>query len=74
MTGPELNELLLTVLSGTTRQGRRDWKKMLGPAHVYPMSTHPYCNWEFQPSGPADDVAAALKAAEIAQAAHPNIR
>jgi hypothetical protein len=38
---------------------------------VYPIDTHPHCNWEVRAAGSAGDIAAVERAVDRMRADHP---
>lgn len=73
MTTSELRNLLVTMLAGARGGGRARWRRAVTDIKVYPIETHPHCNWEVRAGGSAGDIAAVERAVDRMRADHPFI-
>ena len=71
MTASDLQSLLITTLLRDHGGDRRRWRLVLGEVKVYPLATHPHCNWSVTPSGAFDDIDAVETLVDRARAQHP---
>jgi hypothetical protein len=71
VTAGELRNLLVTVLAGALGGGRARWRKAVADIKVYPVQTHPHCNWEVRAAGSAREIAEVERAVDRLRADHP---
>jgi hypothetical protein len=71
MTASDLLELFLTRLVREAGGTRRRWRAVVGAVRLYPVATHPHCNWAVHPSGAAGENAAVERVADDLRARHP---
>lgn len=71
MTASDLQSLLLTTLVREQGGDRRRWRLVLGEVRVYPLATHPHCNWSVTPSGAFTDIDAVETLVDQVRAQHP---
>ena len=73
MTASELHHLLTSTLVRMRGGDRVRWRKAVGQIKVYPLSTHPHCNWDVRPAGSAAEIVAVERAVDIVRGEHPYI-
>lgn len=71
MTAGELRNLLVTALAGALGGGRARWRRAVADIKVYPVETHPHCNWEVRAAGSAREIAEVERAVDRLRADHP---
>lgn len=71
MKTADLLDLLITRLARATGKSRAHWRRVLGPAKLYPRETHPSCNWSVEPIGSVSDVATAQDMLDGVRAEYP---
>jgi hypothetical protein len=71
MTASDLQSLLLSTLVRDHGGDRRRWRLVLGEVRVYPLATHPHCNWSVTPSGAFADIDAVETLVDQVRAQHP---
>jgi hypothetical protein len=71
VTAGELRNLLVTTLAGTRGGGRAHWRRAVADIKVYPVETHPHCNWEVRAAGSAREIAEVERAVDRLRADHP---
>lgn len=71
MTASELRNLLVTALAGALGGGRTRWRRAVADIKVYPVETHPHCNWEVRAAGSAREIAEVERAVDRLRADHP---
>lgn len=74
VTASDLQQLLLADLVRRHGGTRQRWRRVMGELRVYPPETHPHCNWDVRPSGPAADVDAVNDAADGWRDRHAQVR
>lgn len=65
MTSNELVSLILTRLVRIEGGSRQKWRRALGELRIYPLTTHPHCNWDFRAANSIGEVEAAIDWARI---------
>jgi hypothetical protein len=71
LTASELRDRLITILTRTHGGGRLPWRRAIGEVHVYPIDTHPHCNWTVKPGGTAREIDAVERAVDQVRDDHP---
>lgn len=71
MTASDLQSLILTTLVREQGSDRRRWRLVLGEVRIYPLATHPHCNWSVTPSGAFADIDAVETLIDQVRAQHP---
>ncbi|GEM73044.1 hypothetical protein SAQ01S_28100 [Sphingomonas aquatilis NBRC 16722] len=71
MTSGALHGLFLSTLIRRAGGNRRRWRLVTGDLRVYPIATHPHCNWSVTPSGTAAENDIVERIADDLRAAHP---
>ena len=73
MTASELRELLVAGLARSAGGGRQRWRQAVAEVRLYPLSTHPHCNWEVRAAGSMAEIALVERAADRLRADHPHV-
>lgn len=71
MTTAELQDLFLSTLVKEVGGNRRRWRLALGAVKLYPVATHPHCNWSVTPSGGEAEIAAVERIADDLRVRYP---
>lgn len=71
MTGSDVRDLIVTMLVRKRGGGRMRWRTVVGEIRVYPLATHPHCNWRADPSGTVQEVEAVERAIDLVSQDHP---
>jgi hypothetical protein len=71
MSTADLSDLFLTTLARRFGGSRRRWRIVIGDVRVYPLATHPHCNWAVNPAGGIGEVAAVEQVSDELRARHP---
>ena len=70
MTASELQDLLVRTLARQSGGTQRRWRIVLGPVRLYDVSSHPHCNWSFDPTGDAHEVGEVERLLDKVRLAH----
>jgi hypothetical protein len=70
MTASELRSLLSRMLASRAGGSATQWRSVIGEVRIYPISTHPHCNWEVRPAGSAAQIAAVERAVDQVRDRH----
>jgi len=70
-TAADLRDLFLATLIRERGGTRREWRLVLGDIRVYPVATHPHCNWSATPGGDPAENAAVERIADDLRQRHP---
>jgi hypothetical protein len=71
MTAYDVRELLVRLVMRKHGGPLMRWRTVVGEIRVYPLSTHPHCNWRADPSGSVREVEAAERIIDQVSAQHP---
>lgn len=71
MTKGDLHDLFLSTLVKEAGGTRRHWRLVVGEVKVYPLATHPHCNWSVTPSGSAAATNEVERVADTLRARYP---
>lgn len=71
MTAYDVRELLVRMVMRQHGGPLMRWRTVVGEIRVYPLSTHPHCNWRADPSGSVREVEAAERIIDQVSAQHP---
>jgi hypothetical protein len=71
VTASELRELLITGLARSAGGGRARWRRAVAEVRLYPLSTHPHCNWEVRAAGTSAEIASVERAVDRVRVDHP---
>jgi hypothetical protein len=71
MTAYDVRELLVRMVMRKHGGPLMRWRTVVGEIRVYPLSTHPHCNWRADPSGSVREVEAAERIIDQVSAQHP---
>jgi hypothetical protein len=71
MTSGALHDLFLSTLIRQAGGNRRRWRLVTGALRLYPVATHPHCNWSVTPTGTPAENDAVERVADELRAAHP---
>jgi len=71
MTVTQLQDLLVATLARTAGGNQRRWRMAVGPVRLYPIETHPHCNWSIAPSGNSREVAQIERLLDTIRISHP---
>ena len=71
MTAYDVRELLIRTIVRKHGGPLMRWRTVVGEIRVYPLSTHPHCNWRADPSGSVREVEAAERIIDQVSAQHP---
>jgi hypothetical protein len=74
MTSGELHDLFLSTLVREAGGTRRHWRLVVGDVKLYPVETHPHCNWTVTPNGTAAATGEVERIADMLRARHPIVR
>jgi hypothetical protein len=74
MTAYDLRETLVRMLARKHGGPVMRWRTVVGDIRVYPLSTHPHCNWRADPSGSMREVEAAERILDLVSAQHPIVQ
>jgi hypothetical protein len=74
MTAYDVRELLVRMVMRQHGGPLMRWRTVVGEIRVYPLSTHPHCNWRADPSGTVREVEAAERVIDQVSAQHPIVR
>lgn len=67
----QLEDIFLATLVRETGRDRRHWRGVIGDIRVYPVATHPHCNWSLTPTGSIADIARVERLADHLRMRHP---
>jgi hypothetical protein len=70
ITASELKALLARMLAARSGGSAVQWRTVIGDVKIYPITTHPHCNWEVRPSGTAAQIAAVERAVDTVRDTH----
>lgn len=73
MTATDLHEIFIATLLRRAGGTRRHWRLALGEVRVYPVETHPHCNWAVTPHGTLRDMTEIERLADDLRLRHPLI-
>ena len=68
----EIRDLLAALLAGAIGGGAHRWREKIGELVVFPLATHPTCNWTVRPTGNAQESQAIAAAVELVREQHPH--
>jgi hypothetical protein len=71
MTAADLRDRIVTYLVRNAGGSRMRWRRAVGDIRIYPLTTHPHCNWRIDPSGSAFEMEAVERAVDAVGVAHP---
>lgn len=71
MTAADLHETFITTLLRQAGGTRRHWRLALGEVRVYPVQTHPHCNWSVSPRGTLRDMTEIERLADDLRTRYP---
>lgn len=71
MTAYDVRELLVRMVMRKHGGPLMRWRTVVGEIRVYPLNTHPHCNWRADPSGSVREVEAAERIIDQVSAQHP---
>ena len=71
MTGPELQDFLVTLLVRRHGSTRKRWRVAVGPVQVHDLRTHAHCNWSVHPGGDTRENAAIEHLLDSIRLEHP---
>ncbi len=71
MTAYDIREKLVRALVRTHGGPLMRWRTVVGEIRVYPLSTHPHCNWRADPSGSVREVELVERTIDLLIAQHP---
>ena len=74
MTTTELRNVLVSMLAAGRGGGRARWRKAVADIKIYPMDTHPHCNWEVRAAGTTNEIAAVERAVDRMRDDHPFVQ
>lgn len=73
MTAGELQNLIVTLLVKAHGGTRQQWRRAIGDVRVYPVSTHPHCNWDIRSSGTVAEMAAIERLLDTVRLERPHV-
>ncbi len=73
VTPLDLRDLLVRRLTAATGGPAQRWRKAIGAVRVYPLATHPHCNWSVAPSGSPHEVDAIERLLDVVRGEHPHV-
>lgn len=71
MRASELRDRLVLRLANHRSGGRARWRRAVGEVIVYPIETHPHCNWTVRPSGSIVEIDAVERAVDALRDDNP---
>jgi len=71
MTAYDVREILVRTIMRHNGGQMMRWRRVFGEIRVYPLSTHPHCNWRADPSGSVREVELAERTIDLVSAKHP---
>ncbi len=74
MTSGALHDLFLSTLVKQAGGNRRRWRLVVGEVKLYPVATHPHCNWSVTPTGSASENDVVERIADDLRIRHPIVR
>jgi hypothetical protein len=73
MTRIDLRDLLVKRLAATAGGPAQRWRRAIGEVRVYPLATHPHCNWSVMASGTAWEIETVEQLLDAVRIAHPHV-
>ncbi|HEX8484069.1 hypothetical protein [Sphingomonas sp.] len=70
MTRGDLEQLIVTQLVRDHGGTRQRWRRAVGTVKLYPVATHPHCNWDVRSSGTRSEIDAVEKMVDSLRARH----
>jgi hypothetical protein len=74
MTAYDVRELLVRTIVRKHGGQLMRWRTVIGEIRVYPLSTHPHCNWRVDPSGTVREVEVVERIIDAVSAQHPLVQ
>jgi hypothetical protein len=74
VTAHDVRELIAKAIVRDQGGSLMRWRSVLGRVRIYPLDTHPHCNWRIDPAGTIAEVEAAERAIDVVSARHPIVR
>jgi hypothetical protein len=71
VTPADLRDLLVKRLTVSAGGPARRWREAIGVVRVYPVATHPHCNWSVSASGSAFETATVERLLDVVRGEHP---
>jgi hypothetical protein len=71
MTAYDVREMVIRLIVRKHGGPVMRWRTVVGDIRVYPLATHPHCNWRADPTGTVREVELAERILDIVSAQHP---
>lgn len=69
-----LVDLLVARLVRDHGGTKHNWRKVIGPVHIYDRTRYAHCNWNITPTGPASDIAQVEAALDDLRLTYPILK